>query len=109
MGSLDDFLAMPNTKHFMIALFLSAIMASMFVIPLNALAQQRAEPKHRARLLAAGALLLNAATTLSQLMVMGLGLMAIAPHYTFAILGVVTTLIMLYVFYRAGILKKEAI
>ena len=109
MGSLDNFLAMPNTKHFMIALFLSAIMASMFVIPLNALAQQRAAPKHRARLLAAGALLLNAATTLSQLMVMGLGLMAIGPHYTFAILGVVTTLIMLYVFYRAGILKKEAI
>lgn len=109
MGNLDSFLAMPNTTHFMVALFLSAIMASMFVIPLNALAQQRAEAKHRARLLAAGALLLNAATTLSQLMVMGLGLMAIAPHYTFAILGAVTTLIMLYVFYRAGVLKKEAI
>lgn len=109
MGNLDSFLAMPNAKHFMISLFLSAVMASMFVIPLNALAQQRAEPKHRARLLAAGALLLNAATTLSQLMVAGMGLVSIPPHYTFVILGAVTAFIMLYVFYRAGVLKKEAI
>lgn len=109
LGSLENFWDMPSAKRFLFDLSLSAFMASLFVIPLNAMAQQRAEPKHRARLLAAGALLLNASTTLSQLMVGGMNILNIPPHYTFVILGSITTLIMFYVFYRVYALKKQAI
>ncbi len=109
LGNFDQFLAMPSANHLIISLTLSAFFASLFVIPLNAMAQQRAEAKHRARLLAAGALLLNAATTLSQLVVAGMGMVGIAPHYTFIILGTITSFIMIYVFYRAYVLKKQAV
>ena len=109
LGSLDEFLAMPSAHRFMIDLALSAFTAAIFVIPLNVMAQQRAEPKHRARLLAAGALLLNAATTLSQLSVAGMNMAGIPQHYTYALLGIFTTLIMFYVFYRVYVLKKQAI
>ena len=45
LGTFDQFLTMPSAKHFMISLSLSAFFASLFVIPLNAMAQQRAEAK----------------------------------------------------------------
>ncbi len=109
LGSFSEFLAMPSAYRFMIDLALSAFTAAIFVIPLNVMAQERAEPKHRARLLAAGALLLNAATTLSQLSVAGMNMAGIPQHYTYALLGIFTTLIMFYVFYRVYVLKKQAI
>ncbi len=109
LGNAADFFAMPDSKRFMFDLVASAFSASLFVIPLNAMAQQRAAPAHRARLLAAGALLLNAATTLSQLLVGGISLAGLPPHTTFIIISVISGAITLYVFYRAIILKKQAI
>jgi len=109
LGSLDDFLAMPDSKRFMFDLVLAAFSASLFVIPLNALAQRRADPAHRARLLAAGALLLNAATTLSQLLVGGFGALSVPMHMTFIMIAIISAAIGAYTFYRAKVLKQEAI
>lgn len=107
LGGVDAFRAMPSANRMMVDLTISAFSASLFVIPLNTMAQRRAEAHHRARLLAAGALLLNASTTLSQLLVAGLSMMAIDSHYTLLIIAVISVPITLYVFYRASLMKKE--
>lgn len=109
LGGVGDFFAMPHSKRFMFDLVLAAFSASLFVIPLNALAQRRADPAHRARLLAAGALLLNAATTFSQLLVGGFGALSIPMHMTFIMIAVISAAIGVYTFYRAKVLKQEAI
>lgn len=109
LGTLKDFWSMPNSLRFMFGLFGAAFSASLFVIPLNALAQKRANPSHRARLLAAGALLLNAATTMSQLLVFAIGIMALPTRLSLLIIAVISGMIALYVFYRSIVLKKEAI
>ena len=108
LGTANDFLAMPGSKRFMFDFVFAAFSASLFVIPLNAMAQARAEPAHRARLLAAGALLLNAATTLSQLLVGGISMAGLPPHTTFIIISVISGLITVYVFYRSIVLKRQA-
>ncbi len=107
MGSLQDFLAMAKAKRFMFDLGIAAFSASLFVIPLNALAQERADKKHRARLLAAGALLLNASTTLSQLSVYLMSKMGLAPHFAYLPIAFITMFVLVYVLYRARILGKE--
>lgn len=109
LGSFADFMSMPNSKRFMFDLFGAAFSASLYVIPLNALAQKRADPSHRARLLAAGALLLNAATTLSQLLVFVIGVMMLETRLSLLIIAVISGMIAAYVFYRSIVLKKEAI
>lgn len=109
LGSFADFLGAAKAKHFMASLFGASFCASLYVIPLNALAQRRANPKHRARLLAAGALLLNAATTLSQLLIAVIGIFLLPQSAPLLIIGVLSLCIALYVFYRAGILKQKAI
>lgn len=109
LGSVTDFLARTNSWRFMFDLALASFSASLFVIPLNAMAQRRSDPQHRARLLAAGALLLNAATTLSQLLVAAINAAELPSHLTFIIISSISGMITIYVFYRVIILKKEAI
>ncbi len=109
LGTLEQFFARDSSKRFMGGLVLAAFSASLFVIPLNAMAQERADPAHRARLLAAGALLLNAATTLSQLKIQIMAKLGIAPYYAYVMIAIFTVFILLYVVYRAIILHKTAI
>ncbi|HHL43571.1 MAG TPA: MFS transporter [Hellea balneolensis] len=109
LGTLNQFFEVGAAKRFMADLVLSAFSASLFVIPLNALAQGRAEPKHRARLLAAGALLLNASTTISQMVVQIMNKTNIPIHYIYVVIAAITTFILVYVLYRARILGKEMI
>jgi MFS family permease len=108
LGTVSDFFAQPDAKRFMIDLIGSAVAASMFVIPLNAMAQRRADAQHRARLLAAGALLLNASTTLSQMVIAGIGLTSLPMHFPFLIISIISLLIGIYAFYRARQTKKQA-
>jgi len=106
LGSSKDFLATPGAKRFMLALFGAAFSAALFVVPLNVLAQRRAEPLHRARLLAAGALLLNLSTTLSQLMIATMGKLDIPMHYAYVQISLFSLVIAAYAFYRARASKK---
>jgi len=108
LGSSKDFLAMTGAKRFMLALFGAAFSAALFVVPLNVLAQRRAEPLHRARLLAAGALLLNLSTTLSQLMIATMGKLDIPMHYAYVQISLFSLVIAAYAFYRARATKERA-
>lgn len=98
LGTFNDFLADPKSLRFMIDLVGAAVSASMFVIPLNAMAQRRANPKHRARLLAAGALLLNAATSIAQILIALMALTTLPMHFPFIFFSIVSAVISLYIF-----------
>jgi MFS family permease len=108
LGALADFFAQPNAKRFMLDLIGASFSASLFVVPLNAMAQRRADPKHRARLLAAGALLLNAATTLSQIIIAIIALTSLPMHSPFLVISVISLFIAIYAFYRARQTRKQA-
>jgi hypothetical protein len=108
LGTVSDFFADSDSKRFMIDLFGSAMSASMFVIPLNALAQRRADPKHRARLLAAGALMLNAATSIVQLLIALMAFTVLPLNFPFLFIAIVSAVISFYVFRFAIKQKKSA-
>ncbi len=108
MGGLSDFFAAPASKRLMFDLFGAAACASMFVVPMNTLAQRRADKQHRARLLAAGSILLNAATTSVQALVFLMTLSPLPMKTPFLIIGVVSSCIGLYVFSRSMKLSQEA-
>ena len=107
LGTLDDFRADPKSLRFIIDLLGAAISASLFVIPLNAMAQRRANPKHRARLLAAGALLLNAATSIAQMLIALMAFTTLPMHFPFLFFSLVSAIISLYIFRFARKQKRE--
>jgi len=61
-GSLQNLAAFwvaPGSMRMLIDLSLASVCSGLFVVPLQAMAQRRADPKIRARLMSAGAVLLN--------------------------------------------------
>ncbi|MCF6221590.1 MAG: MFS transporter [Robiginitomaculum sp.] len=106
LGTAKDFFERPGANRFMGSLIGAAFSSALFVVPLNTMAQSRAEPLHRARLLAAGALLLNLSTTLSQLMIAAMGWLSIPMHFAYAQIAFVSLLIAAYGFHRAKVLRK---
>ena len=64
--AIDAFLADRANWRILIDLALAAVSAGLFVVPLQAMAQRRAAPELRGRLLAAGGILNAATATLGQ-------------------------------------------
>jgi acyl-[acyl-carrier-protein]-phospholipid O-acyltransferase/long-chain-fatty-acid--[acyl-carrier-protein] ligase len=62
--ALPAFLADPANRRVMIGLFGAAVSGGLFLVPLLAMAQRRADPERRGRLLAAAGILNGAAATL---------------------------------------------
>jgi len=97
-ASLDVFLAAKNTPRFIIDIFGASLCAGLFVIPLQAMAQRRSNPQRRARLMAAGAVMLNLSVNVFTLMLVALGLSHITisqdvPHLIKMILNPIIKLI----------------
>ena len=106
LGTVADFFSNSATPRFLIGLVGAAMSASMFVVPMNTMAQRRANPMQRARLLAAGSIMLNAATTGVQGLVFLMTLTVLPMQTPFLIIALCTIPIALYSSYRAWILRK---
>lgn len=109
LGALPEFFADPKSIRFIIGLFGAAVCSGLFVVPLQAMAQQRADPQYRARLLAAGAIMLNLSVNGFQLLLIWFGKMAFPYHLPFLMISVISTLVAAYTLYRVKVLKQEAI
>lgn len=101
LGGLKDFWAAPRSARFVFDLFGAAASAGLFVVPLQALAQRRADPQYRARLLCAGAIINAAATSSFQISLLLLPAFNIPLHVPFLIIGILSALIGLYAMKRA--------
>jgi len=109
-ASLDVFLAADNTPRFMIDIFGASLCAGLFVIPLQAMAQGRSNPLRRARLMAAGAVMLNLSVNVFTLILVGLGMKAVSapPNVPFLIISVVSACVAAYAVKRWLHIRKLA-
>ena len=105
-ASLGAFFDDPQMPRFMLAIFGAAISAGLFVIPLQAMAQGRAAPAHRARLMAAGAVMLNLTVNICTLMLIGLGYINLSPNMPFAIIAAISTFVSIYAAWRWKQIRK---
>ena len=109
LGGVNEFFADPHTSRFIFDLVATSICSGLFVVPLQAMAQHRANPKHRARLLAAGAIMLNLAVNGFQLLLILFGKMDFPYHMPFLLISVISALVAVYSTWRVVALKKQAV
>jgi len=91
----------------MIAIFGAALFSGLFVIPLQAMAQGRSTPERRARLMAAGAVMLNLSVNVCTIMLIRLGYLDLPPNVPFLIITVISTLVSLYAIWRWLHIRKH--
>lgn len=101
LGTAADFLSHPHTPFFMGALLLSSICNGLFVVPLQAMAQRRAEPSQRARLMSAGAVLLNLFVNLTTFGLIWLALKELPPKSPFLMVVIGSAIVAVYAIYRS--------
>jgi len=105
--SLDLYLNSYETTRFMIAIFCASLFNGLFVIPLQAMAQGRSTPERRARLMAAGAVMLNLSVNFFTIVLIRLGYLDLAPDFPFLIIAVISALVASYAIFRWLKLRKE--
>ena len=106
-SSLDVFLKDPQMPRFMIAIFCASLFNGLFVIPLQAMAQGRSTPERRARLMAAGAVMLNLSVNFFTIILIRLGYLNLAPDFPFLIIAVISALVSAYAIMRWLKVRKE--
>lgn len=78
----------------------SSLCAGLYVVPLQAMAQRRAPEAVRARLMSAGAVMLNAAVNIVTFGLIGLGFTAMRPQTPFLMVVIISAFVCTYVIYR---------
>lgn len=91
-GSAMAFIHDPRNWHLLAAMLSASFFAGMFVVPLQALTQYRANPKLRARILAGSALMNAAAAIIGQFILVYTGLLGWPVPSAFLLMGVVSAL-----------------
>lgn len=99
-ANLQAFLKDPQMPRFMMAVVGASLFNGLFVIPLQAMAQGRSDAKRRARLMAAGAVMLNLSVNMFTIMLILLGYIKLAPNTPFLIIAVISAIVFIYSFWR---------
>jgi len=99
-GPLSHFLDNPRTPLFMIAIIGASICNGLFLVPLQAMAQRRANPNIRAQLMSAGSVLLNLFVNLTTFGLIGLAAMQVAPKMPFLMIVIGSAIVAAYAIYR---------
>ena len=100
LGDLNAFWAAPESTRFLIDVVGASLCAGLYVVPLQAMAQRRANPGNRARLMAAGAVLLNLSVNIITFGLMGLGYLTFPPAMPFLFIVIVSVLVAAYCIWR---------
>ena len=106
LGGLEAFKADPGTPRFLIAIIGSSICAGLYVVPLQAMAQRRSPNHVRARLMSAGAVLLNAAVNIVTFGLIALSFTTMKPATPFLAVVIISFIVTLYVLYRLFQIRK---
>jgi len=101
LGTARDFLAHQHTPLFLGALILSSLMNGLYVVPLQAMAQRRADPAIRAQLMSAGAVILNLFTNIATFALIGLALTQMPPKTPFLLAALGSAIVAIYAVYRS--------
>ncbi len=106
LGDLAAFKADPATARFMLAIMGSSLCAGLYVVPLQAMAQRRAVHAVRARLMSAGAVLLNASVNIVTFALIGLSYTSMAPETPFLAVVVLSIVVCIYAGLRFFQIRK---
>jgi len=101
LGTAADFLAHRHTPLFLGALILSSLMNGLYVVPLQAMAQRRADPAIRAQLMSAGAVILNLFTNMATFALIALALTHMPPKTPFLLAALGSAIVAIYAVYRS--------
>ncbi len=99
-GTIAEFLDHPQTFPFMLSAISASVFNGMFVVPLQAMQQRRAEPAIRARLMSAGAVLLNLFVNIVTIGLIFLAAIKIDPKAPFLMIVVISAIVASYAWYR---------
>ncbi len=100
LGTVSEFLENPNTPIFLATLIGASVCNGLFVVPLQAMAQRRAEPHRRARLMSAGAVLLNLFVNVVTFALIGIAALTLPAKAPFMIIVACSLIVALYALYR---------
>ena len=100
------FLGESRNLPIVIGLVIAAMSAGLFVVPLQALAQRRADPGLRGRLLASGSILNAIAATLGQTIIVGIYLLDLPLQTAFLFIGAVSLMAAAYIGWRVATGKE---
>ncbi|MEM9599613.1 MAG: MFS transporter, partial [Pseudomonadota bacterium] len=107
-GPIGTFLSDPATPLFLAMLCGASISSGVFVVPLQAMAQRRADPQIRAQLMSAGSVLLNLFVNITTFGLIGLGYLALGPTVPFWLIIGGSTIVAAYAIYRSIVLVERA-
>lgn len=99
-GPVSDFTQNSNTPLFMLTIVGASICNGLFLVPLQAMAQRRANPNIRAQLMSAGSVLLNLFVNLTTFGLIGLAAMKVTPKMPFMMIVVGSSIVAAYAVYR---------
>ena len=108
LGDIADFKVDAQTPRFMLAIIGSSLCAGLYVVPLQAMAQRRAIESVRARLMSAGAVLLNASVNIVTFALIGLSYTAMAPETPFLFVVIISIAVSAYSAHRWMAMRKDA-
>lgn len=100
-GPLSAFWAAKETPLFLTTLIGASLSNGLFIVPLQAMAQRRADPARRARLMSAGAVLLNLSVNITTFGLIGIAALVLPPKAPFVIIMLLSAVISAYALYRA--------
>lgn len=100
-GPVTAFFDDPAMPLFLTMLVGASVSSGIFVVPLQAMAQRRADPEIRARLMSAGSVLLNLFVNLTTFGLIGLGALALGPYLPFWLIVIGSTIVAAYAVYRS--------
>lgn len=106
LGGLDAFFADPQSTRFLIDVVGASLCAGLYVVPLQAMAQRRATPDNRARLMSAGAVMLNLAVNVITFGLLGFGVLRekgsfdLPPAAPFLFIVIVSLVVAAYCLWR---------
>lgn len=106
-GPVGAFLSDPAMPLFLAMLVGASVSSGIFVVPLQAMAQRRADPAIRAQLMSAGSVLLNLFVNLTTFGLIGLGALALGPYVPFWLIVLGSAVVASYSVYRSIVLVER--
>jgi len=99
-AGLAVFFAADGSKRMIFDITMASIFNGLFVVPLQAMAQRRADPAIRARLMSAGAVLLNLSVNVITFVLIGMAALTLPPKSPFLIIIVISLFVAAYAVWR---------
>ncbi len=101
LGTAAQFFDNADTPLFMGTVIGASIFNGLFVVPLQAMAQRRADPEKRARLMSAGAVLLNLFVNITTFALIAMAVNQFPPKSPFLIIIIISAVVAAYAVWRS--------